>query len=88
MSSELNQTLRELQNAGALGGGNNRRRSVRIAAKSNISGSPSNKENEGQGEVHPLMEPTASKVVNEERHKRLVLEMINAGTTNLLSVSL
>ena len=81
MSSELNQTLREIQNS------TNRRRSVRVAAQGKYYGSPTSKEGEGQAAgKHPLLETSNWKIHNQARHNNKVLDILNTGNTKLLAV--
>jgi len=85
MSSELNQTLREIQNMGT----GNRRRSVRVAAQGKYYGSPSTKDKEDKSPdmKHPLLE-TSNWAVNPARqaeHNKNLLNMVNTGNTGLLS---
>jgi len=80
MSSELNQTLREIQNS------TNRRRSVRVAAQGKYYGSPTSKEGEGQAAgKHPLLETSNWKIHNQARHNNKVLDILNTGNTKLLA---
>lgn len=96
-ASELNETLREIQNIAS----SNKRRSIRVraAAQGKYYGSPSQQEQENRDNnqgleeeetaqfKHPLligekkMEP-----VKQERHNRTILDFINIGNVKHLGV--
>jgi len=81
MSSELNQTLREIQNTN-----HGRRRSVRVAAQGKYYGSPG-KEGE-DGNRHILMEQENWKKVDPRRqamHNNKILDILNTGNAKLLA---
>ena len=98
MASELNETLKEIQNIAS----SNRRRSVRVAAQGKYYGSPSqlSKENETQEEAsedasdgsqfnHPLLNnPKKMDPVKQQKHNEVILNFINIGNVKLLGVSL
>jgi len=89
MASELNETLREIQNVAI----STNRRSIRVASKRNFNGSPLERENDGTGNSnnedsflkHPLLEE--DKKMNSEKQKKhngTILDFINIGTVKLL----
>ena len=84
MSSELNLTLREIQNTEAC----MRRRSVRVAAQGKYSGSPTKEEASNK---HILMETDNWKKVDpkrQARHNNTILDIMNTGNSKLLAVRL
>ena len=98
MASELNETLKEIQNFAS----SNRRRSVRVAAQGKYYGSPSqmSKEKENRDEAsednddesqfnHPLLNnPRKMDPAKQQKHNDAILNFINIGTVKLLGVSL
>merc|ERR1712155_134272 len=90
MSSELNETLREIQNVAD----SSRRRSIRVAAQGKFYGSPSqislDKENsyETEENLHPLL-GTEKKMdpAKQQKHNRTILDFINCGNVKQLGVS-
>ena len=90
MSSELNETLREIQNVAD----SSRRRSIRVAAQGKFYGSPSQisleKENSNETEenLHPLL-GTEKKMnpAKQQKHNRTILDFINCGNVKQLGVS-
>jgi len=78
MSSELNRTLKEIQNSD-----HGRRRSVRVAAQGKYYGSPGN-----EGNRHLLMEQENWKKVDPRRqasHNNKLLDILNTGNAKLLA---
>ena len=90
MSSELNETLREIQNVAD----SSRRRSIRVAAQGKFYGSPSQislekeNSNETKGNLHPLL-GTEKKMnpAKQQKHNRTILDFINCGNVKQLGVS-
>merc|ERR1712025_1306350 len=77
MSSELNRTLKEIQNS------DHSRRSVRVAAQGKYYGSPGN-----EGNRHLLMEQENWKKVDPRRqasHNNKLLDILNTGNAKLLA---
>ena len=97
MASELNETLKEIQNFAS----SNRRRSVRVAAQGKYYGSPSqlSKEKENRNEAsednndepqfnHPLLNnPKKMDPAKQQKHNEAILNFINIGTVKLIGVS-
>ena len=84
MASELNETLKEIQNFTG-----NRRKSVRVAARTQAeeAGKSANAE---QGRIpHPLLQDENWKVdsLTQTRHNIKILDVINSGNAKMLSVS-
>ena len=91
MASELNETLKEIQNIAST----NRRRSVRVAARGKYYGDGSprkddeNKEDESPVFRHPLLENEKQLDLEKQRkHNQTILDFINIGNVKLIGVSL
>eukprot|EP00088_Acartia_fossae_P038379 TRINITY_DN39768_c0_g1_i1.p1 TRINITY_DN39768_c0_g1~~TRINITY_DN39768_c0_g1_i1.p1 ORF type:complete len:188 (-),score=45.40 TRINITY_DN39768_c0_g1_i1:32-571(-) len=87
MSSELNETLREIQNIAST----NRRRSVRVAARGKYYGDGSprkddeNKDAESPVFRHPLLENEKQLDLQKQRkHNQTILDFINIGNVKLI----
>ena len=84
MASELNDTLKEIQNFTG-----NRRRSVRVAAKTQAEEAGKSFNAEQARIPHPLLQDDNWKVdsLTQTRHNNKILDVINSGNAKMLSVS-
>jgi len=85
MEGELNATLREIRNVSMMRNDSpkDRRRSVRVAAQGKFYGSPSNMPVEG-GFRHPLQTNENWKVLNVQKHRTNLLNILNSGNMKIL----